>query len=320
MRTIDVFNGDADGLCALQQLRLAEPRDARIVTGVKRDIRLLGRVDARVGDEITVLDVSLDANREGLDRALRAGARVRWFDHHHAGDIPADDALEAHIDTAPDVCTSALVDRHLEGRHRPWAVLAAFGDNLPALGRRLAAACGLDGDRTVRLAAAGELLNYNAYGESVADLHADPAELARAMRPFEDPFGFIETSALYARIAAGHAADIGHARGLRAQRQTAHAIVLVLPDEPWARRMSGSLANDWARAHPDRALAVLSHNARGNFTVSVRAPVARPEGADALCRQFASGGGRKAAAGINDLPEADYERFCARFEAHFQPH
>ena len=39
-----VFNGDADGLCALQQLRLASPRGAggeTLVTGVKRDIALL---------------------------------------------------------------------------------------------------------------------------------------------------------------------------------------------------------------------------------------------------------------------------------------
>ena len=35
----------------------------------------------------------------------------------------------------------------------------------------------------------------------------------------------------------------------------------------------------------------------------------------ALCRQFESGGGRKAAAGINHLPEADYERFVAAFAA-----
>ena len=41
-RAIDVFNGDADGLCALHQLRLAEPlADAQLVTGVKRDIALL---------------------------------------------------------------------------------------------------------------------------------------------------------------------------------------------------------------------------------------------------------------------------------------
>ena len=42
----DVFNGDADGICALLQLRLAEPREAQLVTGVKRDINLLSRVEA----------------------------------------------------------------------------------------------------------------------------------------------------------------------------------------------------------------------------------------------------------------------------------
>ena len=42
MSDYDVFNGDADGICALTQLRLAEPRPtATLVTGVKRDIDLL---------------------------------------------------------------------------------------------------------------------------------------------------------------------------------------------------------------------------------------------------------------------------------------
>jgi len=36
MAYYDVFNGDADGICALHQLRLAEPREATLVTGVKR--------------------------------------------------------------------------------------------------------------------------------------------------------------------------------------------------------------------------------------------------------------------------------------------
>ena len=31
MTCFDVFNGDADGLCALQQLRLEDPRDAVLV-------------------------------------------------------------------------------------------------------------------------------------------------------------------------------------------------------------------------------------------------------------------------------------------------
>ena len=66
MAFFDVFNGDADGICALQQLRLAEPCEATLVTGVKRDIALLGRVRAGPGDEVTVLDISLDKNRDAL--------------------------------------------------------------------------------------------------------------------------------------------------------------------------------------------------------------------------------------------------------------
>jgi hypothetical protein len=55
----------------------------------------------------------------------------------------------------------------------------------------------------------------------------------------------------------------------------------------------------------------------GGFLVSVRAPLARPDGADVLCRGFPSGGGRKAAAGINLLPEAEYDTFLKRFQAAF---
>ena len=55
MAYFDVFNGDADGLCALQQLRLAEPRAATLVTGVKRDIALLRRVPRVAGASVTVL-------------------------------------------------------------------------------------------------------------------------------------------------------------------------------------------------------------------------------------------------------------------------
>ncbi|MDP1933523.1 MAG: acetyltransferase, partial [Nitrosomonas sp.] len=50
-----VFNGDADGLCALHQLRLVDPEIASLITGVKRDIKLLDRVEANAGDRVTVL-------------------------------------------------------------------------------------------------------------------------------------------------------------------------------------------------------------------------------------------------------------------------
>jgi hypothetical protein len=49
----------------------------------------------------------------------------------------------------------------------------------------------------------------------------------------------------------------------------------------------------------------------------VRAPLNNKKGADELCREFHSGGGRKAAAGINHLPEADYDKFMAAFLSAF---
>jgi hypothetical protein len=54
---------------------------------------------------------------------------------------------------------------------------------------------------------------------------------------------------------------------------------------------------------------VLKDNVDGTFTVSVRAPLQAPHGADTLCRQFETGGGRAAAAGINRLPASRLEEF-----------
>lgn len=82
MTVIDVFNGDADGICALHQLRLAKPCESSLVTGVKRDINLLRKIEANKGDKITVLDISLDKNREGLENCLNIGADIIYFDHH----------------------------------------------------------------------------------------------------------------------------------------------------------------------------------------------------------------------------------------------
>ena len=135
MACYDVFNGDADGLCALQQLRLADPRDSVLVTGVKRDIALLDRVAAGEGDEVVALDISLDKNRDALLGLLERGVRVRYFDHHYPGEIPEHPGLDSHIETLPDKGTSLLVDDYLGGRYRAWAVVGTFGDNFDAAPR-----------------------------------------------------------------------------------------------------------------------------------------------------------------------------------------
>ena len=312
------FNGDADGLCALQQLRLIETVDATLVTGVKRDIRLLERVDAVAGDEVTVLDISLDQNRTALLRLLGSGALVRYFDHHYAGELPAHARFEAHSEETGDVCTSILVDRYLDGHHRAWAIAAAFGDGLPRVGAAMASAIGLDAATVATLESLGVYLNYNAYGESIADLHVHPAELASQMLPFENPVDFVRLSPTFTRLASGYEEDMRKARTLTPERQVPGATTLVLPDEPWARRAIGVLANELTQAHPESAIAVLSPRGRGGFVVSVRVPARRSVSADEFCREFETGGGRKLAAGIDCLQETDVDRFVERFEARYR--
>ena len=90
-----------------------------------------------------------------------------------------------------------------------------------------------------------------------------------------------------------------------------------LPDAPWSRRVNGVLANQLAEQWPARAHAVLVDKGDG-FLVSVRAPRTAPVGAEALCRQFTSGGGRAGAGGINRLPAAELQRFLRAFEAAFR--
>nr|WP_276535210.1 acetyltransferase [Burkholderia multivorans] len=312
------FNGDADGLCALQQLRLAERVRGTLVTGVKRDIRLLERIDARAGDRVTVLDISHDQNRDACARLLRAGATVRYFDHHFAGELPDDPRFEAHIDTAADVCTSVLVNRHLGGRHVRWAIVAAFGDELPALGDALAHAHAIDAAERDTLAELGRYLNYNAYGDCIGDLHFDPAALADAMLPCADPLEFVRDTAVFAALRDGYLDDMARACALAPLREVSGATLIRMPDRPWARRVAGMLANQRMRDAPHAALAVLSPRAQGGLVVSVRVPDGRPLGADEFCRGFPTGGGRKRAGGINHLPESEFDAFVARFEAAFR--
>lgn len=316
MQFYDIFNGDADGICALQQLRLEEPRASVLVTGVKRDVRLLERVNAAAGDELTVLDISLKSNAGDLKRLLGAGARLRCFDHHAAGELPQHANLKAFIDTAPDTCTSLIVDRYLGGRQRIWAVVAAFGDNLQGPAQRAAAGLDLDPADLERLRELGECMNYNAYGDSVEDLHYHPADLFEIVSRYRDPRDFVDGEPVFEVLKNALADDIDRARALAPSAASAHAELYVLPDAAWSRRIHGFFANELARKRPRRAVALLVAR-HGGYTVSVRAPLERPHGADTLCLKFETGGGRQAAAGINWLPEADYPRFLAEFSKAF---
>ena len=318
MQYFDVFNGDADGICALHQLRLAEPRpEARLVTGVKRDIRLLQQLAGIRDADVTVLDISLDSNREALLPLLAAGCRILYVDHHFAGEIPVSNNLKAHIDPNPDTCTSLIVDSVLGGKYRTWAVAGAFGDNLQQAAQKAAASLALQDDTIAKLKELGELLNYNGYGLAVSDLFFPPQELYRALIPYTDPLDFLAQSEVISRLREGYQEDMAAALQYEPVRNTPAGRIFELPPEPWARRVSGVFSNLKAREEPGLAHGLLTRNPDGTIRINIRAPLHNKQGADTLCRSFVTGGGRAAAAGVNSLPQEQLEVFFTKFDEVF---
>ncbi|WP_233837751.1 acetyltransferase [Paraburkholderia sp. ZP32-5] len=319
MNRFDIFNGDADGICALHQLRLAYPADAVLITGTKREVALLQHARAQHGDSVTVLDISLDTNRDALAVLLERGVNIEYFDHHFPGVIPGNALLTAHIDTSPDMCTGLIVDRHLHGRHKPWAVVAAYGDNLHRVAHQVATECAMSLADEQMLRELGIAINYNAYGDSRADLIVDPAAMYRAIQPFWSPLEFIASTGVLREIETRRMEDIELALGLATVQRLAAGTLHVLPDTAWAHRVRGEFANLIARRDPRRAHAVLTLRGDNRYVASVRAPLERPQGADVLCRKF-GGNGRVAAAGIDGLDPRRLDEFIAAFSIAFSPH
>ncbi len=312
----DVFNGDADGICSLHQLRLAEPiPDAVLVTGVKRDISLLKRIPDAKNSRVTVLDISMHTNREALLQLLSRNNDILYIDHHFAGDIPDSPLLKAHIEPQPDCCTSLIVDTLLEGKYRLWAICAAFGDNLHPVAATAASDLFLSGTQTTNLREIGELLNYNGYGAQLEDLYFTPDYLYNAVKKYKDPFDFYHESHTLKTLKTGYENDMSLAQGQYVFASTGDNRVYRFPDSPWSRRVSGVFANLKARENPAGAHAMITENSDGTLRISVRAPIAEKHSADTLCRSFPSGGGRAAAAGINALPEHQLGEFIDRFNA-----
>ncbi|CAA0084712.1 Uncharacterised protein [BD1-7 clade bacterium] len=319
MNHFDVFNGDADGICALIQLRLANPVDSQLITGVKRDIKLLSQVVAAVGDKVTVLDVSMDKNKPALESLLAQGVEVFYCDHHASGDIPDSTHLDALINLEPDVCTSLLVNGRLNGAHALWAIVGAFGDNLKQSALAVARPLSLDAVTLDKLEKLGIYINYNGYGAAIEDLHFAPEALYNAMVQCVSPLDFMAgDNPVFEALEAGYVADMAKVDSLEPMTAFDHAAVYQLPNQKWARRVSGVFSNDLANANPDRAHAVLTELDGGDFLVSVRAPLNNKQGAVDICSQFDTGGGRAAAAGINRLPADEVVRFIDVFAAYYR--
>lgn len=318
MQFFDVFNGDADGICALHQLRLDSPRpDATLVTGVKRDISLLAKIEHVHNSSITVLDISLDRNRLSLTKLLEQDNDVLYIDHHFSGPIPDSERIEVHIDPQPMTCTSVIVDSLLAGKYRPWAIVGAFGDNLDETALRLAADAGFSEEKIEQLKEIGILLNYNGYGASLEDLFFSPAELFQEVYTHADPFDFFSASKVMQRLRAGYEGDMSKALAATPLIEESQGRIFELAGEPWARRVAGVFSNTLARECPEMAHGLIMPNSDSTLRISVRAPLANRTGADVLCRQFPTGGGRAAAAGINNLPPEMKGTFIQAFMQQF---
>jgi hypothetical protein len=314
MRRFDVCNGDADGLCAVLQWRLAHPAAATLVTGLKREIELLDRVPARAGDEVLVCDLSMQRNLPALRRLLQDGVKLRYVDHHKVDQVPQHAALQACIDFDPRLCTSLLMDRLLAGRFRAWALVGAYGDNLAPVADALGADMGLAAAERQQLRLLGEGINYNAYGDEAGDQHIAPQALYQRLARHAHPLELLRDDGIGSELDALRRADLQQALAQPVRHAGAAARWVRLPDARWSRRVIGILANELASAAPGQAHAVLKADRRGGYVVSLRAPQRAPAGADGLCRRF-GGGGRAGAAGIDHLPEAELERFIAELAA-----
>ncbi len=316
---IDVFNGDADGLCALVQLRRHTPLNSELITGVKRDISLLKRVPAGEKKHIAVLDISFEKNAGDVKRLLEQGAVIDYFDHHKTGELVSHNNLNLHINLSADTCTSLIVDEHLQGRYRAWAITGAFGDNLENKAQTLGLKSDFNENELSLLKQLGTFLNYNGYGSSLDDLFFNPELLFEKLQLFDNPLEFIKQDTdTFNTLATGYQEDMSKANQLPPILSTDDVAITLLPNKKWARRVSGVLGNDLANKFPNRAHAIVTEKINNNYLVSIRAPLNRKSGADLLASQFPTGGGRKAAAGINDLPSDQLETFIHAMKMQFR--
>ena len=317
-RYIDVFNGDADGLCSLVQLRRADPRTSELVTGVKRDINLLQRVNAKNGDHITVLDISFEKNSKDVQRLLTLGASLDYIDHHQTGVLIKHRSLKCDINLSAETCTSLIVDKKLQGQYRQWAIVGTFGDNLISVAKRVGRQSGIEESDLDLLQQLGTYLNYNSYGENIDDLFFHPAKLYEKLCKYDSPLNFIKNdNQTFTTLASGYEQDMLKVQNMPIKYKTSNIAVILLPNEKWAKRASGVYINLLANKYPECAHAILTQKNNANYVVSIRAQKNQKQGADSLASKFPTGGGRKAAAGINDLPKNKLDYFIEVMESFF---
>ena len=271
------YNGDADGICSMVQWGLVYGIEGHRVTGVKRDIELLERVNPNPDDEIIVMDISLARNHARAVELSTQGFDITWFDHHLAGE-PID-GITTNIDTSANVCTAVIVEKFL-GLESDWAQVALHGDGLSVHSSK------------PEFKELGELLNYNGYGADLSDLHFHPDELLLLCLQAKTPQNFMDTQA-FMTLKNGFESDLSNAINIEPRNG-----YYLLPNESWARRVVGVMAHRINESGDGPH--VIAIDKGETLQVSIRGS----EGIGEICKMF-GGGGRATAGGIDALPKSE---------------
>lgn len=298
---VDVFNGDADGITSVLQFKKHTNSDSKLITGVKRDIDLLRKIDINKTKELRVFDISLEKNLTYIKSIIKNKINTIYFDHHKPGNIPKSKYFEYYINTRPTICTSLLVSKYFADQYLEWAIVGAYGDNLIEVADKEFARVGKTMQQRKQLHQLGKLINYNGYGLNIDDLHFDPADLVKALMAYSSPYELVKDSnSPFHILKDSYSEDLFKAEQSKTIYQSNKLKVIVMHGDAWANRISGEYGNILANKHPNRAHIILTE-LQDEYRVSIRSPKREPFGAFKLAQKFPSGGGREGAAGINFL-------------------
>jgi len=312
MKYYDFFNGDADGIISLHQFRLQFPRKSELFTGVKRDVKLLRHVVNIKNATFTVFDISLLSNSEYIKGILKNNNKVSWFDHHEPGETNLGDNFSIRVDADPNCCTNILVDKFIDGLHRPWTICGAYGDNLHEQAEKLNPC--FSETKMLELKEIGETLNYNGYGNEESDLTVHPKDVYLDIQKYRSPFQYRKKSEIYNKINAQMNSDEAELNSSEILHTSETGNIILLPSTKASTRYSGIYSNKKTTENPNKAFAILTNINEDTYRISIRSPKNNPTGASKLALSFPTGGGREKAAGINELPKTEFKNFIEKFE------
>lgn len=321
---IDCFNGDADGILSLIILRHIKPinsNNQKLITGVKRDIKLCKKIvtENYKNSEISILDLSFDKNFKELKQIIDNTKSIFYIDHHKADKLFYHDKLTTVIDESPDVCTATLIYKYFKAENQVnWAIAAAFGDNMYETALRLANRNHLSYQHIKQLQELGTLVNYNSYGTVIDELIYHPAELYKHLIEYDQPSDVIkDKSSAFYKLKKYYQKDISYCSKIKLQF-IENTCIVNLPNKTWAHRVSGTLGNKLSYSYKEKAILIITQIDINNVVINLRAPKQNPYGAGYICSKFEVGGGRESAAGINKLTNTKINKLVSEVNQYYK--